>query len=199
MLLYHLKVCIFEPPHDKTNKMACAPTEDSDQRPPSLIRVIAVRMKKAWVLSYPLSAQWSLWSDWADAQADLSLRWAHSHFVGFVMRWLFYFLREKCSYVIWKFIFFCFVDIAGTSVEQSEARYNDLVERSKHDRYQQVFDAEFITADCSRVRTWPQNVYVSLSQQHLQKDIYCKFPKKVDTRKIAVINLKFEQCSFAIE
>ena len=22
---------------------------------------------------------------WADAQADLSLRWAHSHFVGFVM------------------------------------------------------------------------------------------------------------------
>ena len=30
-------------------------------------------MKKAWVLSYPLSAQWRPWSDWADAQADLSL------------------------------------------------------------------------------------------------------------------------------
>ena len=43
-------------------------------------------MKKAWFLSYPLSAQWRLWSDWADAQADLSLRWAHNHFVGFVMR-----------------------------------------------------------------------------------------------------------------
>ena len=28
------------------------------------------------------------WSDWADAQADQSLRWAHSHFVGFVMSWL---------------------------------------------------------------------------------------------------------------
>ena len=36
----------YEPPHDKTNKMACAPSEDD----------------------------------------DLSLRWAHSHFVGFVMR-----------------------------------------------------------------------------------------------------------------
>ena len=24
----------------------------------------------------------------ADAQADLSLRWAHNHFVGFVMSWL---------------------------------------------------------------------------------------------------------------
>ena len=35
----------------------CAPSEDSDQpgHPPSLIRVFAVRMKKAWVLSYPLS------------------------------------------------------------------------------------------------------------------------------------------------
>ena len=35
-------------------------------------------MKKAWVLSYPLSAQWRLWSDWADAQADLSSLGAHS-------------------------------------------------------------------------------------------------------------------------
>ena len=50
--------------------------------------VFAVRMKKAWVLSYPLSTQRRLWSDWADAQADLSLRWAHTHFVDFVMSWL---------------------------------------------------------------------------------------------------------------
>ena len=59
--------------------VACAPSEDSDQpgHPPSLIRVFAVRMKKAWIVSYPLSAQRRLWSDWADAQADLSLRWAH--------------------------------------------------------------------------------------------------------------------------
>ena len=33
-------------------------------------------------------AQRRLRSAWADAQADLSLRWAHSHFVGFVMSWL---------------------------------------------------------------------------------------------------------------
>ena len=42
-------------------------------------------MKKPWALSYPLSAQRRLISDWADAQADLSLRWAHTYFVGFVM------------------------------------------------------------------------------------------------------------------
>ena len=70
----------------------CAPSEDSAQpgHPPSLIRIFAVRMKKAWVLSYPLSAQRRLWSDWADVQADLSLRWAHSDFVDFVMRRLKY-------------------------------------------------------------------------------------------------------------
>ena len=36
---------VIEPPHDKSNEMACAPSEDSDQpgHPPSLIRVFAVR------------------------------------------------------------------------------------------------------------------------------------------------------------
>ena len=65
--------------------MACAPSEDSDQpgNAPSLIRVFAVRMKKAWALSYPVSAQRRLWPDWADAQADLSLRWAHMSFCWF--------------------------------------------------------------------------------------------------------------------
>ena len=37
--------------------MASAPSEDSDQpgHPPILIGIFAVRLKKAWVLSYPLS------------------------------------------------------------------------------------------------------------------------------------------------
>ena len=63
----------------------CVPNEDSDQpgNPPSLIRVFAVRMKKASALRYPFSAQRRLWSDWADAQADLSLRWAHMPFCWF--------------------------------------------------------------------------------------------------------------------
>ena len=43
----------------------------------------------AWRKLGSLATHWAHsedWSDWADAQADLSLRWAHSHFVGFVMR-----------------------------------------------------------------------------------------------------------------
>ena len=83
--IYHRIIIIFFPWH-----------------PPSLIRVIrpvwsvfAVRKKKTWALSYPLSAQRKLWSDWANAQVDLSLRiclcWSFfagrtRHFVGLVMR-----------------------------------------------------------------------------------------------------------------
>ena len=59
------------------------PSKDSDQHRPSLIRVFAVRLKKARILSYPLSAQRRLWSDWADAQADLSLHWVHMPFRRF--------------------------------------------------------------------------------------------------------------------
>ena len=59
-----------------TKQSDCAPSEDSDQSvyPFSLIRVLVARMKKPWVLSDLLSTQ-----------ADLSLRWVHTHFVGFVM------------------------------------------------------------------------------------------------------------------
>ena len=63
----------------------CAPSEDSDQpgHPPSLIRVFAVCMKKPWVIGYLQSAKWRLGSDYVDAQADPSLRWAHRSFCWF--------------------------------------------------------------------------------------------------------------------
>ena len=70
----------------KPTKWVCA-----EQRLRSAwVRVFAVIMKKAWVLSYPLSTQRRLWSDWADAQDDLSLHLAHTRFVGFVMSQLIY-------------------------------------------------------------------------------------------------------------
>ena len=64
-----------EPPHDKTNKMIYAPSEDSDQpgHPPSLIRVFAVHSVGSWGPNLSSCGQWRLWSDWTDAQADLSL------------------------------------------------------------------------------------------------------------------------------
>ena len=71
---------LFEQQYDKTNKMACGPSKDSDQPR----RIISLGICPVWSKS-SLCAQWKLsscgqrrlWSDWADAQADLSLRWAY--------------------------------------------------------------------------------------------------------------------------
>ena len=75
----------FEPPHDKTNKMICAPSEDSDQpgHSPSLIKVFAVHSMGSWGPNVSSCGQGRLWSDWANAQADLSLPWAHKSFCWF--------------------------------------------------------------------------------------------------------------------
>ena len=62
---------INEPAHDKTYKMACVPSEDSDQPHRAFPQV----------LTYPFSAQQTLWLDWVDAQADAIL-------LVFVMCWL---------------------------------------------------------------------------------------------------------------
>ena len=72
----------------QTNITICVPGEDSCQpgHPPSLIRVFAVCCMGSWGPNVSSCGQRRLWPAWADAQADLSLRWAHSHFVGFVMR-----------------------------------------------------------------------------------------------------------------
>ena len=81
---------INEPAYDKTYKMACASSEDSDQpgHPSSLITVFATRMKKAWVLSYLFRANED--SDQTGRMPRLIWVFAGrtSHFVGFVMRWL---------------------------------------------------------------------------------------------------------------
>ena len=69
---------------------------------PSLIRVFAVRKKKAWILSYPLSAQRRLCSDWAGAQAGLSLRWAHRSLCWFcheaALLFFFFFWKKQELY-----------------------------------------------------------------------------------------------------
>ena len=88
----------FEPPHDKTNKMICAPSEDSDQpgHLPSLISVFAVRSMGSWGPNVSSCGQRRHWSDRADAQADLSLRWAHMSFMWrLICEWPFF---KDCSF-----------------------------------------------------------------------------------------------------
>ena len=73
-----------EPPHDKTNKMTVRPVKTQ----------ISLGIRPVWSES-SLCPQWVAkdpsflhadskdWSDWADAQADLSLRWEHMPFCWF--------------------------------------------------------------------------------------------------------------------
>ena len=67
-------------PHSqKTYLQTWAPSEDSDQpaHSRSLIRIFTGRFLDSQVCNVSLCGQRKLWSDCADAQADLSLRWAH--------------------------------------------------------------------------------------------------------------------------
>ena len=84
----------------------CAPSEDSDQPgyPPSLIRVFL----SAWRKLGSLATQWAHSEDsdrTGDAQADLSLCWAHTPFVGFLMSWLRCRWNGKQSSLIWVYTF----------------------------------------------------------------------------------------------
>ena len=89
MLYIQFIILKYKPQHDKTNKMSVHPPKIQ----------ISLGISPVWS-EFTLCAQWVAkeprflhadsedWSDWADAQADLSLRWMHSHIVGFVMKWL---------------------------------------------------------------------------------------------------------------
>ena len=76
--IFHIRAATWQ-----NQQNECVHSEDSDQpgHSRSLITqislgicpvwlVFTVRMKKAWILSYPLSAQRRLWSDWASTQSD---------------------------------------------------------------------------------------------------------------------------------
>ena len=80
----------FEPRHDKTNNVAVRPAKTQ----------ISLGIRPVWSESSLSTGRklGSLATHWMHSkdsdqtgrmpQADLSLRWAHTHFVGFVMSWL---------------------------------------------------------------------------------------------------------------
>ena len=89
---FSLTVCwdddtIYVPRHEETNKVVLRPAQTQISLgvcpvwPDSLLSVL----KGNWGSKLPPSGQQRLWPAWANAQADLSLRWAHIHFVGFVV------------------------------------------------------------------------------------------------------------------
>ena len=96
-----MNIMITEPQHDKTNKMSVRPAKT--QISLGIRPVWSESSLSAWRNLWSLATHWAHsedWSDWADAQADLSLRWAHTHFVGFVMSRLILVIQRQKS-LLW--------------------------------------------------------------------------------------------------
>ena len=79
----------YQPPHDKTNKMACAPSEDSDQ-PGRLPSLISLRCPHEETLGPQLPIEGTAKTDQTGRMPVLSE--SVLHFVGFIM------LRLKLSF-----------------------------------------------------------------------------------------------------
>ena len=74
---------------DKTNKVTVRPAKTQISQ--GICPVWSESSLSAWKKLGPLAthlAHSEDWSDWADAQADPSLCWPYTHFVGFVVSWL---------------------------------------------------------------------------------------------------------------
>ena len=96
-----------ELPHDKLNKITCAPSDNSDQpvhpHPPSPFSLRCPHEESFGSLTNPLSAQRSLRLDWADDQADLSLLGAHAN----------------CFFFFFFFFLFCHDRVAQICVQSA--------------------------------------------------------------------------------
>ena len=179
--------------------MACAPSEDWDQfgHVPSLIRVFTVRLKKAWVLSYQVSTQGRLWSDWADAQADLNHRWAHRHFVGFDMRRLIcphnpdMSLMEKLYPVCSNCKYF---DFLGAAAKFSETPTVLNYPPPLLGEHTDLVLGELVGYSGSRLQQLRKDGVIQWWGSITIKDLKIQTPKK-----IAVIILKLEQYHFTTE
>ena len=60
-----------------------SPMKFSKTHQHNLIRVFTLCFMGSWGLKDSSYRQWRLWSNWADAKADLSLRWVHRPFCWF--------------------------------------------------------------------------------------------------------------------
>ena len=84
---------IIEPRHDKTNKMSARPAKTRESSLSAWRKLGSLHIVTNWAHSED-------WSDWTDAQADPTLCWAHTHFVGFVMSQLKYYSIKNLQPIV---------------------------------------------------------------------------------------------------
>ena len=96
----YIEGVVYKPRHDKTDKMSVR--QAKTQINLGIRPVWSESSLSAWRKLGSLATHWAHsenWTEWVDAQADLSLRWAHNHFVGFVMSQLICFSVFYCKRV----------------------------------------------------------------------------------------------------
>ena len=104
-----LTLLITAPAHDKINIKTYVTSKDSDQpvQPPSMTRVFVYLPLNSLVAVEGQCDQRRLWSDCADAQADLSLRLSHQCYCRFCRAWLYYFLEVCWQSIAIKVMYEC--------------------------------------------------------------------------------------------
>ena len=104
MILIHIFLgkTMSEPQHEKPNKMTCASSEYTASASAQSNQNLRCPHNERF---RALSAQRGLLSDWADAQADLSLRWAHMPFCCFCHSAAQFSSRDKLRERNFKFFF----------------------------------------------------------------------------------------------
>ena len=92
----------YDPQWEETYLLTCPPNRGSNQpaHPRRLIRIFVVHTKKLCKRD-----QWRFWSDCANAQSDLNLRWAHvskSTFSDVATLMIYEDLNNKSYFITWK-------------------------------------------------------------------------------------------------
>ena len=142
-----------EPPHDKTHRMTVRPAKTQ----------INLGIRPVWSES-SLCAQWVAkdtsflhvdsedWSDWGDAQADLSLRWAHMPFC-----WFWHEAAQICS-----FYFYFFPYCTDTGFFRNRYRLDDaLIRRIKY-----MYYSLWGTSSFNRFHETSLQAAAALTRQH---------------------------------
>ena len=123
----------------------------------------------AWRKLGSLGTHWAQsedWLDWEDTQADLSLRWAQSHFVGFVMNRLIYRADPKPC-LFWIVIPYSYMQYRPRSIiiEWRNDFYHEKKKRKKKKRF-------FLS------KTWPKTFIrhsISIGRERTTGDRKFKF------------------------
>ena len=112
MLVLHISFIWAASWQNQQNGMCTQRSSDQPGHPPtgSLIRVFAVRMKKAWVLSYPLSAQRRLFrlggcQGWSESSLGAKSVYWFCHEAAHLFLWFLPWLRDVSFWVLSCFLF----------------------------------------------------------------------------------------------